>query len=169
MPKKSVQEETLHILCKDRAFLWPLNIMGPVVHPLKVTKKVAVNLLMSGAEIYEYDTVTKMTYKLKLEDLLQKERHKDPEAPFKNDTPVMHQPMVKNTPTAESAVAEENVEEPSEETSLPTLPPIEETLNYLEDGTVDESNIDWSSYSKAQRKALRARINEINAKVLEKN
>ena len=36
-------------------------------------------------------------------------------------------------------------------------------FEYNEDGTIDETNIDWASYSKNQRKEIRAQINAHNA------
>ena len=52
MPKKV--EEMLYILCPSRAYLYPAKIMGPIVHPLKLSKTAVIQLLMSGAEVYEF-------------------------------------------------------------------------------------------------------------------
>ena len=52
MPKKI--EETLHILTPYRGYIAPAKLMGPIVHPLPVTKSVAVQILMLGAKVFEY-------------------------------------------------------------------------------------------------------------------
>ena len=67
MPKKF--EEKIHILSPTRAYFAPAKVMGPIVHPLLVEKKVAVQILMSGAEVHEYIPQNKKTIKLTLTNI----------------------------------------------------------------------------------------------------
>lgn len=177
MPKKV--EEMLYILCPVRAYLAPAKVMGPIVHPLQVTKSVAVQLLMSGAEVHEYNPHTKQTVKLTLANINNSERF-DTVAPAKvAEKPVAVEPVMKagvpNVPAVEpvedsteveavDVVASEPVNVSTEEVEVDPIKNF--VFEYNEDGTVDESNINWSSYSKNQRKAIRAQINEHNAKVI---
>ena len=178
MPKKI--EESLHILCPSRAYLAPVNLMGPIVQPLRVGKKAVVQLLMSGAEVYEYIPSTKGTLKLTLKNINDPDRYNsfipkpDVENPVGVDIKESVKVDISNIDTAprENPVinavkdkfgvdltATDNSEVPTEE--------VNRVENYKfdlnEDGTVNESTISWSEFSKNERKALRARITEINA------
>ncbi len=179
MPKKI--EETLHILCPSRAYLAPAKVMGPIVHPLLVNKSVAVELLMSGAEVYEYIPKTKKTLELTLGNINDPHRYDEVKAPIVHKeipvTPVkvMGVPTVKVT--TDTSVVDEpvstQVEMPVEPVIEAVVTPVEEdqsqkdglniVFEYNEDGTIDETKIEWSKYSKNQRKDIRAQINEHNS------
>ena len=76
MPKP--QEVFLHVLIKDRAWLSPIGIMGPVIQPLKVNKKDVVKMIMSGCNIYEYLLDSKQTIKLTVHNIMDDDkRHAD--------------------------------------------------------------------------------------------
>ena len=192
MPKKI--EETIHILCQSRGYLAPAKIMGPIVRPLLVAKSVAVQLLMIGAEVYEYVPKTKQTIKLTLTNINNPDRYKVVAKPTEETsvTPVMKMGVPKVAPMVEeeTQVVAEPVEEiaaveVSETSDVEEVKEVEETVaapadtdestspeditfTYNEDGTVDESTIVWSNYTKNQRKAIRARINEHNATITTK-
>lgn len=167
MPKKI--EEKIHILSPSRAYLAAANVMGPIVHPLIVDKSIAVKILMSGAEVYEFIPKTKKTLKLTLGNINDPNRYAvteevvvkpepTPVAPVtRTGVPNIVEPVVKVDPTpAEEPVVEETVvEDAPQETAL-----IE--FEYNEDGTVDETKIEWGKYSKNQRKEIRAQINQHN-------
>lgn len=196
MPKKV--EEKLHILCPSRAYLAPAKIMGPIVHPLQVTKSVAVQLLMSGAEVYEYNPYTKQTMRLTLTNIKNDNRYNAVDTTSTANKEIVVEPVKKmgvpniqpvqdtnetaekveeetTTPTAEvwqmstpeDLVSEETEVEATVTTATTNTDVVAElTFEYNEDGTVNETVINWSSYSKNQRKAIRARINEHNATVV---
>lgn len=202
MAKKN--PEYIHVLCTSRAYLAALNMMGPIVHPLKVTKKQAVALLMSGAKVYEYIPGSQLTFELTLSNVNDKSRYdflkqdemkkkavqpttsvgipvqpvevkseveKKEEAPVV-ETPVQPEPEVITPAVEEEApadpepevapiVEEPVVEEQVVETAVSKVDSYEFTLN--ENGKVDESKINWNEFTKEERKALRTRINSINA------
>ena len=176
MPKKPV--EYIHILCNNRAYLEPIKVMGPIVQPLKVSKSAAVQLLMSGATVYEVDIVSKKTLKLSLANINDPKRW-SPTATIK---PVITEPV---TPILKPGVPV--IQEEKTEDVVPEITPVNEVIDsaevivdkeneemtadnyefsYLENGLVDETAIPWSNFTKNQKKALRARINEHNATVV---
>lgn len=213
MRKKKM--EYIHILCTSRSYLAPLKLMGPVVHPLKVSKNAAYQLLLSGAEVIEYIPETKMTLKLTLMNINDPNRYDalKTEAP-KAAAPVVQKenagihpvnpvpkkeepkpvpaaevkaPVVETVPetTSEPEAKEdpkpesnpEPVKEPETENTetVSTVPEVSEDvpnddvskidsyeLKIGDNGKVIEEGIDWSSFTKAERRALRARINAIN-------
>lgn len=191
MPKKI--EEKLHILSPYRGYLAPVNIMGPIVHPLIVEKSAVAKILMSGAEVYEYIPHSKKTLKLTLTNLNNPNRYaeldaKVPEVAPVNVTPVTRtgvptitEPEVKAeevvAPVVEESTAPAEVEETATATEEEDTATEEESetetetqqpafvieFDYKEDGTIDEDKIDWSKYSKNQRKEIRAQINQHNA------
>lgn len=171
MPKKSV--DMIHIMCPSRAYLAPAKVMGPIVHPLKVAKTVAVQLLMSGAEVYEYVPASKETIRLTLGNINDDSRYNSLKEPTAEEIPVepvkqAGVPVVEEPAPVVEPVAEPVVEVVEEVVSA-TIDNGEDDVvgglvfSYNEDGTVDESTIVWSKYSKSQKKAIRARINEYNA------
>ena len=175
MPKKI--EEKIHILSPSRAYLAAAKVMGPIVHPLLVDKSVAVNILMSGAEVYEYLPKTKKTLKLTLGNINDPNRYNElentkPEVNTTPVTPVMRNgvPNIVETEVISESTTIENEsteETPVEETTVVDDAPQESdssiVFEYNEDGTVDESKIEWGSYTKNQRKEIRAQINQHNS------
>lgn len=150
MPKKV--EEMIHILCTSRGYLYPIGIMGPIVQPLIVSKNSAIQLLMNGADVYEYIPKSKNTIKLTLSNINDNHRY-DEVKPEQVSQPIV-EPVVKPGVSISPAISEnaEVVEDSSSDFGF----------EYNEDGTVDESKIDWTKYTKNQRKAIRAKINEHN-------
>lgn len=160
MPKKPT--EYIHILCRDRAFLEPINIMGPIVQPLKVTKKAAVAMLMNGATLYEYDIPTKKTLKLTLTNINDPNRYATEVPTQKIPEPV--------TPVIKSGVTNMIVETPEvtsdenvDDDGVKPFNVDEYEFTFNENGTVNESTIPWTSYTKEERKALHNKIRELNA------
>ena len=188
MPKKI--DEKLHILCPYRGYIAAAKIMGPIVQPLQVYKSAVVQILLSGAEVHEYDPKTKETIKLTLTNINNPNRFGDakkvpvvatPVEPVEKTgvhvTPVIEElpvAQVSQTPEVETETeAETKVE--SDNTAVVTEEPVVEesttvqaqedlvVFEYNEDGTVNETVIDWAKYTKSQRKAIRAQINTHNA------
>lgn len=171
MPKKV--EEKIYILCPYRGYIAAAKIMGPIVHPLQVDKTVAIKMLMTGAEVHEYDPKTKETIKLTINSINDPKRFWNAKHPVTNGTPVN---TVVKTGVQVGIPKVEKVTEPEPESTEPT---IEETVQeletkeatqlvtfeYNEDGTVNENVINWSMYTKSQRKAIRAQITAHNASV----
>ena len=67
MPKKI--DQSLYILSPSRAYLAPLKVMGPIVHPIKASKTSVVQLLLNGTEVFEYFPDSKRTLKLSLTNI----------------------------------------------------------------------------------------------------
>ena len=172
MPKKI--EEKIHILSPTRAYLAPAKVMGPIVHPLLVDKKIAVQILMNGAEVHEFIPQNKKTIKLTLANINDSHRYDGvlPEivkevAPAVEPVKRMGVPNI--TPPAEpvvieTVVEESNIEPVTEDEINPTKEVSQKLIStvafeFNEDGTVDETKIEWNKYSKNQRKEIRAQIN----------
>lgn len=177
MPKKI--DEQMYILSTSRAYLTYIGVMGPIVHPLKVSKSAVVKTIMSGAEVYEFIPKTKKTLKLTLGNINNPDRYEELKteeevaqriiAPIeKPGVPVKTADPIK----APDGTPIENLE--SNEVTPPNKEPIEDNSDaevateftmpefIIDDGKVNESNIMWSSYTKSQRREIRAKINEIN-------
>ena len=182
MPKKA--EEKIHILSPARAYLAPAKVMGPIVHPLVVPKSVAVQILLSGAEVHEYIPTTKKTIKLTLGNINDPARYEAAITKKPEVEPIVVTPVtrvgVPNIPAPEVKPVQV-VENPAPAPVVePVAPVVETTINdepqqepafsiefvYNEDGTVDETKIDWTKYSKNQRKEIRAKIIEHNATIV---
>ena len=222
MPKP--REEYIHILVHNQGYIAPLQMTGPVLRPIKVTKQLAKKLIMIGCNVYEYIPFSKETIKLTYENINDESRYDfikiTPPAPKPAKAPVAApvveavpekepEPEIEETPeipmvevlnesntrpvdepppesfiaefTAPEVVAVDEVkvtDEVAEDTPAPTEEPIsaEEAVaepepidpesyefSYNEDGTVNESVIDWTRFSgKNGRRAIRARIRAIN-------
>lgn len=180
MPKPA--ETYMHILVKDRAYLSQIGVMGPVVRPLKVNKKDVIKMIMAGCNIYEYLLDSKQTIKLTVHNIMNDaKRHEDyfkslntpKESEFffigdDEDEPSFDDgEEVPAESTEEAAVElESQTEDPAinPDSEPKTLSPETYEFSYNEDGTVDETGIPWNQFaSREERKALRARINEINS------
>ena len=190
MPKKI--EEKIYILSPSRAYLAPAKVMGPIVHPMLVTKIVAVNILMNGAELYEYIPKTKDTLKLTLGNINDPNRYAVLNKKNTAETKAIPvEPVTRNgVPNVEKSehiqepIPEvgEKVAEPEQTSNVVDEPvtPVAEVVEpeedvvaklvfeYNEDGTVNETVINWGDYTKNQRKAIRVRINEHNASLTTK-
>lgn len=176
MPKPV--EEQIYILVSDRGYLAPLKMTGPVVRPIKVPKSIAAKLVMNGCTVYEYDIESKMTVKLTFENINDSSRLDEIRATIPAEEPVKVE-----TPAPENVVVVESepdpIEIPKEAENAPAvepapnvfdrLKPEDYVFDYNEDGTVDETNINWSKFSdKEERRAIRARIKAINQAAREK-
>lgn len=195
MPKKV--EEMMYILSPSRAYLAPVRIMGPIVHPLKTSRSNVVQMLLNGTEVHQYFPDTKETLKLTLTNIKDPDRYKKAfqNTPTKAESPVLPQykepitkvikaenpviPQFKETIT--KVVTPEKSETPKikEETSVPEtkeeeIPTTEEKkfdlieFEFNEDGTVNETNIPWSNFTKNQRREIRMEITKINDSIQKK-
>lgn len=196
MPKKV--EEMMYILSPSRAYLAPVRVMGPIVHPLKTSRSNVVQMLLNGTEVHQYFPDTKETLKLTLTNIKDPDRYKKAfqNTPTKAESPVLPQykepitkvvkaenpviPQFKETIT--KVVTPEKSETPEikeEETSAPEvkeeeIPTTEEKKSNLiefefnEDGTVNETNIPWSNFTKNQRREIRMEITKINDSIQKK-
>lgn len=197
MPKKV--DEMLYILSPSRAYLAPVRIMGPIVHPLKTSRSNVVQMLLNGTEVHQYFPDTKETLKLTLTNIKDPDRYKKAfqNTPTKAESPVLPQykePITKVVKAENPVIPQfkepimrvvtpEKSETPEikEETSIPTtetkeeeIPTTEEKKSNLiefefnEDGTVNETNIPWSNFTKNQRREIRMEITKINDSIQKK-
>lgn len=197
MPKKV--EEMMYILSPSRAYLAPVRIMGPIVHPLKTSRSNVVQMLLNGTEVHQYFPDTKETLKLTLTNIKDPDRYKKAfqNTPTKAESPVLPQykepitkvvkaenpviPQFKETITKVVTSEKNETPEIKEETStsapetkeeeIPTTEEKEFNLiefEFNEDGTVNETNIPWSNFTKNQRREIRMEITKINDSIQKK-
>lgn len=197
MPKKV--EEMMYILSPSRAYLAPVRIMGPIVHPLKTSRSNVVQMLLNGTEVHQYFPDTKETLKLTLTNIKDPDRYKKAfqNTPTKAESPVLPQykepitkvvkaenpviPQFKETITKVVTPEKNETPEIKEETSTPAPETKEEEIpttkeekfnliefEFNEDGTVNETNIPWSNFTKNQRREIRMEITKINDSIQNK-
>lgn len=195
MPKKV--EEMMYILSPSRAYLAPVRVMGPIVHPLKTSRSNVVQMLLNGTEVHQYFPDTKETLKLTLTNIKDPDRYKKAfqNTPTKAESPVLPQykepitkvvkaenpviPQFKETITKVVTPEKNETPEIKEETSVPEakeeeIPTTEEKkfdlieFEFNEDGTVNETNIPWSNFTKNQRREIRMEITKINDSIQKK-
>ena len=197
MPKKV--EEMMYILSPSRAYLAPVRIMGPIVHPLKTSRSNVVQMLLNGTEVHQYFPDTKETLKLTLTNIKDPDRYKKAfqNTPVKAESPVLPQykepitkvvkaenpviPQFKETITKVVTPEKNETPEIKEETSTPApetkeeeIPTTEEKkfnlieFEFNEDGTVNETSIPWSNFTKNQRREIRMEITKINDSIQKK-
>ena len=197
MPKKV--DEMMYILSPSRAYLAPVRVMGPIVHPLKTSRSNVVQMLLNGTEVHQYFPNTKETLKLTLANIKDPDRYKKAfqNTPIKAESPVLPQykepitkvvkaenpviPQFKETITKVVTPEKNETPEIKEETSTPApetkeeeIPTTEEEkfnlieFEFNEDGTVNETNIPWSNFTKNQRREIRMEITKINDSIQKK-
>ena len=197
MPKKV--DEMLYILSPSRAYLAPVRIMGPIVHPLKTSRSNVVQMLLNGTEVHQYFPDTKETLKLTLTNIKDPDRYKKAfqNTPTKAESPVLPQykepitkvvkaenpviPQFKEpimrvvTPEkSETPEIKEETPTPAPEIKEEEIPTTEEKkfnlieFEFNEDGTVNETNIPWSNFTKNQRREIRMEITKINDSIQKK-
>ena len=195
MPKKV--DEMMYILSPSRAYLAPVRVMGPIVHPLKTSRSNVVQMLLNGTEVHQYFPDTKETLKLTLTNIKDPDRYKKAfqNIPIKAESPVLPQykepitkvvkaenpviPQFKETITKVVTPEKNETPEIKEETSVPEakeeeIPTTEEEkfnlieFEFNEDGTVNETNIPWSNFTKNQRREIRMEITKINDSIQKK-
>ena len=197
MPKKV--EEMMYILSPSRAYLAPVRVMGPIVHPLKTSRSNVVQMLLNGTEVHQYFPDTKETLKLTLTNIKDPDRYKKAfqNTPTKAESPVLPQykepitkvvkaenpviPQFKETITKvvtpeknETPEIKEATSTPAPETKEEEIPTTEEEkfnlieFEFNEDGTVNETNIPWSNFTKNQRREIRMEITKINDSIQKK-
>lgn len=178
MPKKV--EEMMYILSPSRAYLAPVRIMGPIVHPLKTSCSNVVQMLLNGTEVHQYFPDTKETLKLTLTNIKDPDRYKKAfqNTPIKAENPVIPQfkePITRVVTPEKNETPEIKEEEtPAPEAKEEEIPTTEEKkfnlieFEFNEDGTVNETNIPWSNFTKNQRREIRMEITKINDSVQKK-
>ena len=177
MPKKV--EEMMYILSPSRAYLAPVRVMGPIVHPLKTSRSNVVQMLLNGTEVHQYFPDTKETLKLTLTNIKDPDRYKKAfqNTPIKAENPVI--PQFREPITRVVTPEKNETPEIKEETSVPEakeeeIPTTEEEkfnlieFEFNEDGTVNETNIPWSNFTKNQRREIRMEITKINDSIQKK-
>ena len=177
MPKKV--EEMMYILSPSRAYLAPVRVMGPIVHPLKTSRSNVVQMLLNGTEVHQYFPDTKETLKLTLTNIKDPDRYKKAfqNTPIKAENPVIPQfkePITRVVTPEKNETPEIKEETPAPEAKEEEIPNTEEKefnlieFEFNEDGTVNETNIHWSNFTKNQRREIRMEITKINDSIQKK-
>lgn len=178
MPKKV--DEMMYILSPSRAYLAPVRVMGPIVHPLKTSRSNVVQMLLNGTEVHQYFPDTKETLKLTLTNIKDPDRYRKAfqNTPIKAENPVIPQfkePITRVVTPEKSETPEIKEEEtPTPEAKEEEIPTTEEKkfnlieFEFNEDGTVNETNIPWSNFTKNQRREIRMEITKINDSIQKK-
>lgn len=148
----NIHEETLNVVITDSGYLAPLQRIGPISTPVKLSKSTIQRLLDNGCHVYDAKLGTCITKLLSMDNDVQ-------------DEPITSEPdpIQKEENTEEEAASVLVEEDESEKDASNKLSASDYVFDLNEDGTVNESNIPWSMFSsKGERKTLRARISAIN-------
>lgn len=178
---------------KYRGYIAALQMYAPIISPIGVTKVQLQQMLLSGVEVFLYDRATKCSRQITLQELAgtktAENTNPKPVEPPKEPKVLTGAPIAPanvpeeapaeepETPPTETPAetAEEPVAEtPTEETSDDTTNPQDETTetpveNPTEEEWIDESKVDWSHMTRAERRAMRAKINAQNEALAAKN
>lgn len=188
-----IPETYLYITTNYMGYLSAIKQHGPIVHPAKVKREEAIALMLAGAPIIVHDPATKMTYPLTMDTMNKTTKEATRVIPEPMTETVLKgapkgagdlgisnppkQVEPKTTHSLEKIIAEQQaattesaskpvvsdvkVDEPNEE--KPTKVSLEEVISNIKTGTMTESDVHWSDYTKAERRQIRATITEISA------
>lgn len=160
MPKKI--DEMMYILSPSRAYLEPIHIMGPIVHPVKISKSNVIKLLMNGTEVHQYYPDSGKTLKLTLRNINDPNRALVAFNESVNPIEPPVNPVVKTGVKQINDVKLNNAEESTtvirDNTSDNSRTSVIASLPLTESGKVDESKIEWQKYSKSERREIRSFI-----------
>lgn len=166
-----------------RGYIAALQLYAPIVSPLGVTKAQLQQMLLSGVPVYLYDRTTKSSQKITLQDFAGSksidttEKKSKPIEPAKEAKQLTGAPVTKAaekpaTMSARSkkteAETETHEESTKDETSESESTTTETADAQASEELIDESTIDWQSLTKAERRALRAKIKAQQAALAEK-
>ena len=186
----------VYITTNYQGYLSAIKQFGPIVHPAKVTEDEAKALVMAGADIIIHDPVTKLNYHMNTQNMNQttKPEVKIPEpihetvlmgAPKAAGDLGMSEPKVVNEPKTHIDITEVVAEQKAVEEATPvveeskedvvTTPieekqfklPVESVIEDIQTGMMTESDVNFSDYTKSERRQIRAAINAKNAEVTE--
>lgn len=144
-------EETLNVVITDSGYLVPIQRIGPITTPVRLSSSTIQQLINIGCHVYNAETGALITKAFAEQNTANIEVSSEPDSTQ----------LKKNT---EEEAASEPVEEKETKEDIPNnLCAANFVFDLNEDGTVNETNIPWSMFSsKGERKTLRARIHEIN-------
>lgn len=160
-----IPEKWVYITTPYMGYLSAIHQFGPIVHPAKVRYDEAVALLMAGAQIIIHDPKTKMTYPLTLGNVSAPQPPKEMPKPITETKLHGVRGTIGEVPNKkpEPVVVETSIDEPeqvSEEVQVDeTATPLNDALKGIADGTLIESDIIWSNFTKAERRQLRNALN----------
>lgn len=183
----------VYVTTNYMGYLSAIKQFGPIAHPAKITEEEANALLLAGVDLVRHDPVTKMTYHMSLTKKIESPTNKIPE-PIQETvltgTPksagdfgiseqtkiepkahidiaqiVTEQKVIKETTPVIEEPKEDVVVTPIEETQFKL--PVESVIEDIQTGMMTEADVNFSDYTKSERRQIRAAINAKNAEVTE--
>ena len=187
----------VYVTTNYMGYLSSIKQFGPIVHPAKITEDEANALLLAGVDLVRHDPATKMTYHMsltkKVEDHIDKipepiqetvltgtpksvgdfgisEQSKiEPKAHIDIAQIVTEQKAIKETTPVIEESKENVVATPIEEKEKQFKLPVESVIEDIQTGMMTEADVNFSDYTKSERRQIRAAINAKNAEVTESN
>lgn len=183
----------VYVTTNYMGYLSAIKQFGPIAHPAKITEEEANALLLAGVDLVRHDPVTKMTYHMSLTKKIESPTNKIPE-PIQETvltgTPksagdfgiseqtkvepkahidiaqiVTEQKVIKETTPVIEEPKEDVVVTPIEEKQFKL--PVESVIEDIQTGMMTEADVNFSDYTKSERRQIRAAINAKNAEVTE--
>lgn len=183
----------VYVTTNYMGYLSAIKQFGPIAHPAKITEEEANALLLAGVDLVRHDPATKMTYHMSLTKKTEAPTDKIPE-PIQETvltgTPksvgdfgiseqtkiepkahidiaqiVTEQKAIKETTPVVEETKETVVDAPIEEKQFKL--PVESVIEDIQTGMMTESDVNFSDYTKSERRQIRAAINAKNAEVTE--
>ncbi|MCM1213980.1 MAG: hypothetical protein NC548_05620 [Lachnospiraceae bacterium] len=149
----------LYVKTNYMGYIAALSMMGPIVTPMQITQDQAVAMLKSGMRnLFEYNPTTKQTRLLTVTNI-------GKAWPNEKSATTASAPAAKAAATPAEPVVLTGAPAPAKQEEAPqAAPEVVETKSetvadqFNENELIDESKVDWNSMTKAERKAMRAKI-----------
>ena len=172
----------VYVTTNYMGYLSAIKQFGPIVHPAKITEDEANALLLAGVDLVRHDPATKMTYHMSLTKKVEDHIDKIPEpiqetvltgtpksvGDFGISEQSQIEPNKETTPVIEES-KENVVATPIEEKEKQFKLPVESVIEDIQTGMMTEADVNFSDYTKSERRQIRAAINAKNAEVTESN
>lgn len=183
----------VYVTTNYMGYLSAIKQFGPIAHPAKITEEEANALLLAGVDLVRHDPVTKMTYHMSLtkkNDIptskipepiqetvltgtpksagdfgISEQTKIEPKAHIDIAQIVTEQKVIKETTPVIEEPKENVVVTPIEEKQFKL--PVESVIEDIQTGMMTEADVNFSDYTKSERRQIRAAINAKNAEVTE--
>ncbi len=185
----------VYVTTNYMGYLSAIKQFGPIAHPAKITEDEANTLLLAGVDLVGHDPITKMTYHMSLtkknevpsnvipepikETVLtgtpksagdfgiSEQTKVEPKAHIDIAQIVTEQKIIKETTPVIEETKETVVTASIEEKDKQFKLPVESVIEDIQTGMMTEADVNFSDYTKSERRQIRAAINAKNAEVTE--
>ncbi len=151
-----------------RGYVQALQMYAPIVSPIGVTKSQIQQMLLSGLEVQHYEPSTKVYTKLTLQNMnevisgvavakpvIEAPKETKPINGVKTDEPKMSEPEETASQMDDSAETSDSTADDPDNADATTT---DDSTGTNDPEIIDESSIDWSSMTKAERRKMRAKL-----------